>query len=107
VRAQRPRRPGLVAVELARAPGRHDPVRPLDLDERHVAPAEAVARRVDAKAGAGSPARGLDPRQPPFLEEVVGELGVVRDVRQVVEDLLARAVDHDVGGDRVHRRAQG
>src|SRR5215210_5103047 len=45
-RRQRPRAEGLVAVELAAAAGRHDPVGPLDLYERHVGPAEALEPRV-------------------------------------------------------------
>ena len=62
----------------------------LDLDERHVAPREAVQRRVELEARAGAAAVGIDPGQPPLLQVVVGELGMVGDVREVLEDLLAR-----------------
>src|SRR3954467_14714071 len=103
VRVQRPLRPRLVAVELARAAGGDDPVRALDLDEGHVAPAEAVQRRVDLEARAGAAAVGVHPREPPLLQVVVGELLVVGDVREVLEDLLAGAVDLDARGDGIHR----
>ena len=48
---------------------------------------------VDAEARARAAADGVDPREVPVDEEVVGELGVVGDVLQVVEDLLARRGD--------------
>ena len=63
-----------------------DPVRPLDLGERHVGPAVAVAGRRHAEARARSAADRVDPRQVPVDQEVVGELGVVGDVLEVVED---------------------
>src|SRR3954447_17332096 len=59
---ERPCRPRPVAVELARAPGRDDLVRALDLDEGHVAPRVAVHRRVDLEARARPTAVGLDTR---------------------------------------------
>src|SRR5215211_4497962 len=99
-RRERPGRVGLVAVELAAAPGGHDPIRPRDLDEGHVLPAEAVEALVAAEAGARALAHGLDARQAPVLEVVIGELRVVRDVGEVVEDLLARTAD----GGRAGRR---
>src|SRR5689334_1043784 len=68
VRIERPLRPRLVAVELARAAGGDDPVRALDLDERHVAPAEAIQRRVDLEARARAAAVGVDAREPPLLQ---------------------------------------
>ena len=74
----------------------------LDLDERHVGPAEALQRRVDAEARARAAADRVDPRQAPVLQVVVAELGVVRDVREVVEDLLAGTGDRDGDGDGVH-----
>src|SRR5215217_3899927 len=46
---QRPGRVGLVAVELPAAAGSHDPVGPIDFDERHVGPAEAVEALVVAE----------------------------------------------------------
>src|SRR5918994_6022834 len=112
-RRQRPGRVGLVAVELPAAARGDDPERPLDLDEGHVLPAESVEALVAAEAGAGAGAHGVDPRQAPVLEVVVAELRVVRDVREVVEDLLARTADGDLAGDGVHggresnRRAAG
>src|SRR5918994_849533 len=72
---QRPGRVGLVAVELPAAAGGHDPERPLDLDERHVGPAEAVAALVVAESRARALAHGVDPRQVPVREVVVAELG--------------------------------
>ena len=75
----------------------------LDLDERHVAPREAVERRIELEARAGAAAVRLDACQPPLLHVVVGELRVVGDVRQILEDLLARPADDDVRGDGVHR----
>src|ERR671910_2613794 len=101
-RGQRPRRVGLAAVELPAPAGGDDPERPLDLDEGHVLPAEAVEALVAAEAGARARADRVDPRQPPVLEVVVAELRVVRDVRQVVEDLLAGTADDDLAGDGVH-----
>src|SRR5215216_4240535 len=77
---ERPGRVGLVAVELPAAAGGDDPEGTLDLDERHVGPAEAIEALVVAEASARAPADGIDPRQVPVLEEVVAELGVVRDV---------------------------
>ena len=74
----------------------------LDVDERHVGPVEALQRRVDAEARARAAADRVDPRQVPVLQVVVAELGVVRDVREVGEDLLARTVDRDVARDGVH-----
>src|SRR4051795_2402677 len=94
-RRQRPRGEGLVAVELPAAARGHDPERALDLDEGHVTPAEAVEATVVAEPGARTAADGLDPREVPLSEVVVAELGVVGDVREVVEDLLARPADGD------------
>src|SRR5688572_16576568 len=101
-RRERPGRVGLVAVELPAAAGGHDPVGPLDLDEGHVGPAEAVEALVVAEPGARALTNGVDPRQVPVLEVVVAELGVVRDVGEVVEDLLAGAAERDRAGDGVH-----
>ena len=74
----------------------------LDLDERQVAPGKRLQRRACAEARAGAAAVGVLARQVPVDQEVVGELRVVRDVGEVVEDLLARAGDRDADGDRVH-----
>ena len=71
-------------------------------DERHVGPAEAVAGRLDPEASAGAEPDRVDPREVPVDEVVVGELGMVGDVLQVVEDLLARGSDDDRDGQRVH-----
>ena len=65
-------------------------------------PAEAVAGRLHAEAGAGAAADRVDPRQVPVDQVVVGELGVVGDVLQVVEDLLARGGDDDRDGHGIH-----
>ena len=62
--------------------------------------------RLHAKAGAGAAADRVDPREVPVDQEVVGELGVVGDVLQVVEDLLARGGDDDRDGHRVHGARQ-
>src|SRR3954447_7322443 len=101
-RLERPARERLDAVELAAAADRDDAARWLDPDEREVAPAEALERRVHLVAGAGPGAVGVDPREPPVLQVVVGELRVVGDVREVLEDLLAGAVDGDAELDGVH-----
>src|SRR6188472_1349468 len=85
-RVELPRLERLDAVELAAAPGGDYPPRPLDVDQRHVGPAEAVRALVDAVARARAGAGRVDPRQPPVLEVVVAELGVVGDVGEVVED---------------------
>ena len=69
-------------------------------------PAEAVAGRLDAKARAGPAADRVDPRQVPVDQVVVGELGVVGDVLQVVEHLLARSGDDDRDGHGVHGEPQ-
>ncbi len=63
-----------------------DSVGALDLGERHVAPAEAVAGGLHAEARAGAAPHRVDPREVPVDEVVVGEGGVVGDVLQVVED---------------------
>src|SRR5215218_3465915 len=100
-RRERPRGVGLVAVELP-APARGDDAEgPLDLDEGHVGPAEAVAPVV-AESCARAAADGVDPGQMPVLEVVVAELRVVRDVGEVVEDLLAGTADRDGARDGVH-----
>ena len=83
-------------------PDLDDAVRALDLGERDVGPAEAVAGRLHAEARAGAPPDGVDPRQMPVDQVVVGELGVVGDVLQVVEYLLARSGDDDRDGHGVH-----
>src|SRR5207244_6881297 len=54
---------------------------------------------------AGAPAVRVLARQVPVLEEVVRELAVVGDVRQVFEDLLAGPVDDYRDADGVHRAA--
>ncbi len=90
------------AIVLAAAASLDDPVRSIDLDERHVSPAEAVAWRLDAKARPRSKPDGVDPREMPINEVVVGELRMVRDVLQVAEDPLARSIDDDRHGHRVH-----
>src|SRR4051812_28433584 len=97
-----PARERLDAVELAAAADGDDAPRRLDPDEGQVAPAEALQRRVHLVAGPGPRAVGVDPRQPPVLQVVVRELGMVRDVREVLEDLLAGAVDGDRELDGVH-----
>jgi len=74
----------------------------LDLSERDVAPAEAVAWRLHAKARARARADGVDPRQVPVHEVVIGELRVVGDVLEVVEHLLARGGYDYRDGHRVH-----
>src|SRR5687767_13544216 len=99
---QGPRRVGLVAVELPAAADGHDPKRPLDLDERHVLPAEPIEAPVAAEPGARAGADRVDARQVPVLEVVVAKLRVVRDVGEVVEDLLAGPADRDRAGDGVH-----
>src|ERR1700722_3110031 len=49
------------AVVLAHSPNLHDPVGALDLDERNVAPAGAVAGRLHTKARAGAQTDRVDP----------------------------------------------
>src|SRR5215213_627240 len=103
--ARRRQRPGverLVAVELAAAAGGHDPEGSIHLDEGHVGPAEAVEAPVVAEPGARTVSDRVEARQVPVLEVVVAELGVVGDVREVVEDLLAGPADRDRAGDGVH-----
>ena len=80
----------LDAVELPATAALHELARRLQLGERHVRPGEAVERSLDAEAGARTLAVAVDARQPPVDQIVVGELGVVGDVGQVLEDLLAR-----------------
>src|SRR3954454_20785845 len=65
---QRPGGEGFVAVELAAAARGHDPERALDLDEGHVAPAEAVEAPGVAEPGARTAADGVEPREVPLLE---------------------------------------
>ena len=62
--------------------------------------------RLDAKARTGTTPDRVDPRQVPVDQVVVGELGVVGDVLQVVEDLLARGGDDDRDGHGVHGEPQ-
>src|SRR3954452_11612402 len=97
-----PARVGLDAVELAAAADRDDLARRIDLDEGEVAPAEALERPVHLVAGARPAAVGVDAGEPPVLQVVVRELGMVRDVREVLEHLLAGAVDRDGELDGVH-----
>ena len=70
-------------------------MRRLHLDERDVTPAEAVTGRLYAKARPGAEPDGIDPREMPVDEVVVGELGMVGDVAQVLEDLLTGGVYDD------------
>ena len=51
------------------------------------------SRALGAEARAGAAAVGVHAGQPPVLEQRAHELRVVGDVREVLEDLLARAVD--------------
>src|SRR4051794_17790690 len=60
---ERPLGEGLDAVELAAAPDPHDAAGPLDLGEVHVAPREALERRVHAEASARPTAVGVLPRE--------------------------------------------
>ena len=90
------------AVELAPAPGLADAPRALELDHRRVAPGEAVERHLQAEARAGAVAVGVLARQPPVDHEVIVELGVVGDVGEVLEDLLARTGDHDLDAHGIH-----
>src|SRR5215210_6631126 len=73
---ERPRGVGLVAVELPATARGDDLEGPLDLDEGHVGPAEAVAPVV-AESCARAAADRVDASQVPVLEVVVAELGVV------------------------------
>ena len=70
--------------------------------DRRVAPREAVEGHLQAKAGAGAVAVGVLARQVPVDHEVVVELGVVGDVGEVLEDLLARPGDGDLDADGIH-----
>src|SRR5947209_1071509 len=94
------------AIVLARAPDLHYAVRSLDLGERHVGPAEAVPRRLHAKARAGAQTNRVDSRQVPLDQVVVGELRVICDVLQVLEDTLARSGDHGRHAQGVHGAGQ-
>ena len=87
-------------------PDLDDAVGALDLDERRVRPAEAVARRLHAEARARPAPDRVDPRQVPVDHEVIGELAVVGDVLQVVEHLLARRRDNGRDGQWVHGARQ-
>src|SRR4051812_45946524 len=99
---ERPARERLDAVELAAAADRDDLARRIYLDEGEVAPAEALERSVHLVPGARSAAVGVDAREPPVLQVMVCELRMVRDVREVLEHLLAGAVDRDGELDGVH-----
>jgi hypothetical protein len=89
------------AVALAAAADLDDAMGLLDLGEGDVAPAEAIAGRGDAKARAGAETDGVLAREVPVAQVVVGELGVVREILQIVEDLLARRADDDRYGQGV------
>ena len=93
-------------VVLARAAGRDDPPRALDLDEGQLAPREALQRREEAEPRPGAQAQRVLAGQVPVDHEVVEELRVVRDVLEVGEHGLARAGDGDVQLDRVHGAAE-
>jgi hypothetical protein len=93
------------AIGLAGTTDLHDPVGAGDLGEGGVPPAEAVAGRLHAKAGAGAATDGVLPREVPVDQVMVGELGVIGNVLQVVEDLLARGADDDRNCDGVHGAA--
>ena len=100
---ERPRRTGVDAVEAPAAAGRHDPRGRRELGERDVAVGEAIEARLHAKARAGAAAVGVLAREMPVDHAVVAELGVVGDVGEVLEDLLARLGDRRRQGDRLHR----
>ena len=80
-------------------------MRALDLRERDVGPAEAVARDLHAKARSRPGAHRVDAREMPVHQVVVGELAVVRDVLQVVEYPLAGSGYDGRHGDGIHERA--
>src|SRR5581483_4399106 len=92
------------AVVLAAATVLDYPKWRLDVGERQIGPGKAAQRRLDAEPGAGALSVGVLSRQVPVDQVVVGELGVVGDVGQVLEDLLARARDGGRHGEGVHAR---
>ena len=57
---------------------------------------------LQAEARAGAVAVGVLARQAPVDHEVIVELGVVGDVGEVLEDLLARPGDRDLDADGIH-----
>ena len=69
-----------------------------------VRPVEAVEGDLDAKARARPLAVAVLAKQVPVDEEVVGELGVIGDVREVLEDLLAPARNGHADGRGIHGR---
>ena len=81
------------AVELAHPSREHDLAPGVDLDDRQSPHGKRANGSFGPEPTAGAEAIGLLPGHPPVLEEVVGELGVVGDVQQVLEDLAARAGD--------------
>ena len=89
-------------LNLPPRPGLADAPRALELDHRRVAPREAVERHLQPEARAGAVAVGVLARQPPVDHEVIVELGVVGDVGEVLEDLLARTGDGDLDADGIH-----
>src|SRR4029077_14586896 len=68
------------AVVLASATGLDDAMGAIDLDERYVGPAEAVAGRFHAEARARPAPDRVQAGQMPVDEVVIGELAVVGDV---------------------------
>ena len=78
----------------------------LDLDEADAHPAEALERRLDPKSSPGAAADRVLTGQMEVHEKVIGELRVVRDVDEVIKDLLARAADDDRDADWIHGGAQ-
>src|SRR5919197_3551085 len=78
----------------------------IELDDGGVGPGETVQRHVDGVARARPAAVGLLAREPEVLQEVVGELAVVGDVREVLEDLLAGPRDGRGDGEGVHGAPQ-
>ena len=69
------------------------------------AQSKRLSARREAEAHPRADAVGVLARHVDLTDVVIRELPVIRDVGEVLEDLLARAVDDDAGGDRVHRRA--
>src|SRR3954447_4571792 len=92
-----------VPVVLAHAADLDDAARALGLDDRGVAPREAVQRRLALPPRAGAHPVCVLARQAPVDQVVVAELRVVGDVGEVLVDLLARAGDADLV-DELHGR---
>jgi hypothetical protein len=92
------------AVVLAATAALHDEPRLLHVGEGRIRPGVAREALLELEPGAGALAERVLAQQMPPGQVVIAELGVVRDVLEVLEDLPAGTRDGDCYFDGIHGR---